>query len=127
MVADDDASDAFAASVGVEGVGLLFDVLPLPGSCAFGDGFAEERHECADAGAGEAGIAGEVAFGAEFDGGLFLVFEDLAGGLAIDCAGVVGEVAYPDVEELHLGCVSDEIIVRWICCRGVSSWSHDIY
>jgi hypothetical protein len=72
----------------VEGVRLLLDVLTLARPRAFGDRFAEERHEFADAGAGEARVAGEVAFGAEFDGGLFLVFEDLALALAIAFAGV---------------------------------------
>lgn len=52
LVRDDDARDAFAAAVGVEGVGLLFDVLPLAGSGAFGDGFGEEGHELANAGRG---------------------------------------------------------------------------
>ena len=52
LVGDDDAGDTFAAAVGVEGVGLLFDVLPLAGLCAFGDSFGEEGHEFADAGSG---------------------------------------------------------------------------
>ena len=45
VVGDDDAGDALAAAVGVEGVALLFDVLAGSGSCAFGDGLAEEGHE----------------------------------------------------------------------------------
>ena len=106
MVADDDPGDAFAPGVGVEGVGLLFHVLTLAGAGAFGDRFAEEGHEFADAGAGEAGVGGEVAFGAEFDCGLFLVFEDLGdciSPLSLLLGGVGG--AYADVEELHFGCV----------------------
>ena len=77
VVGDDYCGYAFGPRVGVEGVGLLFDVLTLARAGSLRDGFAEERHEFADAGAGEAGVGGEVAFGAEFDRGLFLVFEDL--------------------------------------------------
>jgi hypothetical protein len=61
----------------MEGVALLFDVLPLAGPGSLGDGLGEEGHEFADGGAGEAGVGGEVAFGAEFDGGFVLVTEDL--------------------------------------------------
>lgn len=50
VVGDDDGGDAFGAAVGVEGVGLFFDVLALAGACAFGDGFGEEGHEFAIAG-----------------------------------------------------------------------------
>ena len=77
VIADDDAGDAFGAGVGVEGVRLLFYVLSLPWSCAFRDGFGEEGHEFAHAAACEAGVGGEVAFGAEFDGGFVFILEDL--------------------------------------------------
>lgn len=102
VVADDDAGDALAARVRVEGVRLLLDVLPLAGVCALRDRFAEQRHEFAHAGAREARVGSQVAFGAEFDGGLCLVFEDLDVGLAVADGGGVG-AAYADVEELHLG------------------------
>lgn len=72
-----DAGDSFATGVGVEGVGLFFDVLALAGPGALGDGFGEEGHEFADAGAGEAGVGGEVAFGAEFYCGLGFVLQYL--------------------------------------------------
>lgn len=49
VVGDDDAGDALTATVGVEGVALLFDILAGSGSCAFGDGLAEEGHEFAHA------------------------------------------------------------------------------
>lgn len=61
----------------MESVGLLFDVLALAGFCAFCDGFGEDGEEFADVGAGEAGEGGEIAFGAEFDGGFGFVFENL--------------------------------------------------
>lgn len=77
LVGDDDAGDALAAAIGVEGVGLLFDVLSLAGLGAFGDGLCEERHELADTGAGEAGVAAQVAFGAQLDGWLFFILQDL--------------------------------------------------
>lgn len=77
VIADDYAGAAFAAGVRVEGVGLLLDVLSLSWPGTFGDSFAEERHEFADARAGEAGVAGEIALGAEFDGGFAFIVEDL--------------------------------------------------
>lgn len=42
VVGDDDAGDALAAAVGVEGVALLFDVLALAWLGALGDRLAEE-------------------------------------------------------------------------------------
>lgn len=45
MIRDNDAGESFAASVGVECVGLLFDILSLARSCAFGNGLTEECHE----------------------------------------------------------------------------------
>lgn len=63
MIRDNDAADALAAAVGVEGVGLLLDVLALARLCALGDGLGKEGHELADAGAGEARVLGEVLFG----------------------------------------------------------------
>lgn len=77
MIADNNPRDALTPRIGVEGITLLFDVLALTGTGALGDGFGEERHEFADGGAGEAGVGGEIALGAEFDGGFGLVFEDL--------------------------------------------------
>lgn len=77
LIADDDPRHSFTSCVGVEGVRLLFDVLSLAGPCALRDGLGEEGHEFADAGAGEAGVGGEIAFGAEFDGGLVFIAEDL--------------------------------------------------
>lgn len=77
LIRDDDAGDAFAAAVGVEGVGLLFDVLALARLGAFGDRLCEEGHELADTGAGEAGVAAQVAFGAQLDGRLVFILEDL--------------------------------------------------
>ena len=77
LVADDDPRDALGARISVESVGLLFDVLALAGARALGHGFGEEGHEFADGGAGEAGVGGEVALGAEFDCGFGFVFEDL--------------------------------------------------
>jgi hypothetical protein len=56
---------------------LLFDVLPLARSGAFGDGFAEEGHELAHAGAREAGVGAQIAFRAEFDRRLLLVLQYL--------------------------------------------------
>ena len=77
VIADNYPRHAFAPSVRVEGVALLLDVLSLARGGALGDGFGEEGHEFADAGAGEAGVGGEVALGAEFDGGFGFVLEDL--------------------------------------------------
>lgn len=77
LVADDDAGDTLRAAVSVEGVGLLFDILALAGLGALGDSFAEKRHELADRGACEARVAREVALGAEFDGRLVFILEDL--------------------------------------------------
>ena len=77
LVGDDDGGDTLAAAVGVEGVGLLFDVLSLARLGAFGDRLCEERHELADTGAGEAGVAAQVAFGAQLDGRLVFILEDL--------------------------------------------------
>jgi hypothetical protein len=86
LVGDDDAGDALAAAIGVEGVGLLFDVLSLAGLGAFGDGLCEERHELADTGAGEAGVAAQVAFGAQLDGWLFFILQDLWHMLDLVCS-----------------------------------------
>lgn len=77
VVAYDYAGDALAASIGMEGVRLLLDILSLAGSGALCYGFAEEGHEFADAATGEAGEGGEFAFGAEFDGWLVFILEDL--------------------------------------------------
>lgn len=73
LVGDDDGGDTLAAAVGVEGVGLFLDVLSLAGLCAFGDRLGEEGHELADAGAGEARVTAQVAFGAQLDGRLLFV------------------------------------------------------
>ncbi len=77
LIANDDPRDPLRSCVSVEGVGLLFDVLALARASALGDRFAEEGHEFADAAAGEAGVGGEVAFGAEFYGGFVFIAEDL--------------------------------------------------
>jgi len=42
VVADDDAADALGPAVGVEGVVLLLDVLPLAGRGALADRLGEE-------------------------------------------------------------------------------------
>ena len=77
MVCDDYAGDAFGSGICVESIGLLFDILSLARSGAFGDGFGEDAHEFADAATGEAGEGGQVALGAEFDGGFVFILEDL--------------------------------------------------
>ena len=46
-VGDDEAADPLRGAVGVEGVGLFFDVLAHAGARAFGDGLGEDRHEFA--------------------------------------------------------------------------------
>lgn len=66
-------AESFGARIGVEGVGLLLDILTLAGGCALGDGFGEDCKEFADVAAGEAGEGGEVAFSGEFDGGFGFV------------------------------------------------------
>ena len=113
LIADDDARHSLTSGVSMEGVGLLFDVLTLAGTGSLGDGFAEKRHKLADAGAGEAGVGGEVALGAEFDGGLVLVLEDLVGGGVSVLRFLTGSfrfnVTYADVEELHGGGVLQQI------------------
>ena len=95
VIGNNDPRDSLRPCVGVEGIALLLDVLALTRVRALGDGFAEERHEFADAGAGEAGVGGEVALGAEFDGGFAFVLEDLANtssayGFRVDCVGCLG-------------------------------------
>lgn len=77
LITDYDRRHALAPRVRVEGVALFFHVLTLAGAGSFGDGFAEEGHELPDAAAGEAGVGAEIAFGAEFDGGLRFILQDL--------------------------------------------------
>ena len=106
LVADDDARYALGACIGVEGVRLLFHILPLAGSCPLRYGFAEERHEFANAGAGEAGVGGEVAFGAELDCRFFFILQDLGVALVWETRcreWTVDDGSHADVEELH-GC-----------------------
>lgn len=56
LIANYDARDALGSCVCVESVRLLFDILSLAGAGAFGNCPREERHELADARAGEAGV-----------------------------------------------------------------------
>ena len=79
MIADDDTGHTLASTVSVEGIALLLDVLPLAWGGTLRDGLGEEGHELANGSASEAGVGGQVALGAEFDGGFALILEDLLG------------------------------------------------
>lgn len=62
LVANDNSTDALAASVGVKRIRLLLDILALARLCALGNSLGKERHKLADTGTGEARVLAEVLF-----------------------------------------------------------------
>lgn len=118
-VGNDEAGDALRGAVGVEGVGLLLDVLSDARAGTFGNSLCEHGHEFAVARdlsacclvrhvemtspiAGEAGERGEIAFDGEFGGRCRIIANDL-GAASVESQRGTRYAAYSDVIDLHCG------------------------